>query len=122
MAMLQEKTKKLIFVLYSWLIYNSYLFITAPILIFEIGLLEYFYLLGGILFLFYFVKVLIYDGWFMSSTFCTPFLVILLTAAYPFSLWWRKQSFFRAWLLAFSGMFCGTGANLFFDGIYHLDL
>lgn len=106
--------KKLIFILYSWFIYNAYVFTITPIYIKDTDFLS------SILF-----ALLALSSYFSIIAFlmCLPYIFTILgfilglcffAGTISFLFWGRKQTIIRAWLLAETGMFMGPGIPFVF--------
>lgn len=116
--MSSKEKKYLIFILYSWLIYNSFIFIAAPFLISEygfitvMGMTAFFifpiYLFFIIAYFFLIIQVLIY---YPSTLVFFP-IVLINSSAIVF--WCKKQTITRAWLLALAGTIVGPGLIYWF--------
>lgn len=104
------------FFMYSWLIYNSFLFIGAPILIYSYGISEY---IAGIAMLltvcFYFIFLLDYRA-------ITNIILLILLGGLvyciPVHLWLRKQSILTAFLLSVLNLLMGTGSLFFWNCLF----
>lgn len=121
---MKNKIKKnLIFILYSWLIYNFYLIGLAPYAIYEDNLMSYirFVLAGLVLYVFIslawrILRCIFLPG-FLSGIFHSSYSGIILAGMGSIILiniitmffWWRKQTFARAWALGLTGWIAGPG-------------
>lgn len=117
--MLNKHIRFIVFFLYSWCIYQSYFFITAPLSIYNSYIEEgYLYLpsLWNIILSFFWIHLLILviqDFALFIQNVIIPFIipVSMLIGLYTFifNIWWKRQTILSAWLLALTGMFVGPG-------------
>ena len=115
---MSEKTKKSIgLLIYTWCIYNLYIFIAGPIAMCT----NY----GGIWFRFYFRDIFLLGytidifrknglNIFMAILSILTLLGYLTLTIFPqFVVSWKKQSLFRAWIISMTGLLIGSGLYLF---------
>lgn len=111
--------KTLIFLLYSWFIYNSYLVILSAYFIYQGYLLHaistplsiltfysFFMLVYNIL---KFIRFHIILGFLFSPYNLWLVIPIIIVNAVSLFFWLKKQTIARAWLLAMAGIICGPG-------------
>lgn len=110
-----------IFLCYSWLIYNAYFFICAPLFIYCYGGTETFDF-----FTHYIASYFIFDRLlnrmphsayvFYEVTgivlFCTLF------SLWPFYFWYRRQTLLTAFFLSMTGFFIGPGGLMLCPGFF----
>lgn len=95
----------LVFIVYSWLIYNTYVFMLAPMYILEAGLIVAICYVLGVISVYFYVPLIwlvlhvLVDPFFYESLFSVngivPLLIILIYLIVIF-FWWRRQTIIRA--------------------------
>lgn len=106
---LKKIAKYLIFILYTWLIYNLNYLIMTPYTISQTNLLTF--IIDGFLTLssynFFLIVSKIIGALFTRNYWII--LILFLCFAIPIFFWFRKQTIFRAWMVAVSGFIAGPG-------------
>ena len=101
----------LAFLLFTWIVYNSYMFIIIP-LNFDGWTIIYEFVTTfchrSLINLYELVLIYICDLLYWDTKLTLIWLLIWLV---PWILWWKKQTLRRAWLLAFFGSTWGPGGE-----------
>ena len=107
---MDSKFKKFaIFILYTWLIYNLYFFAMIPTLILKSNTFSVLvYLVQDLSSFTIFYNIYVFRDLFISSDWWI-ILIPLICFVVPIYFWFRKQTLFRAWMVALSGFIAGPG-------------
>lgn len=115
--MSKQIIKYLVFILYSWCVYQTYFILAIPfVIIAKFDTLSWEEL--KYIFLMFFFFILIIEEMLTNfNHFITDFLLgmmgpLILIFGYLgiiWTWWWKRQTWVRAWALAFSGLICGPG-------------
>ena len=117
---MQNKYLKLfIFILYTWLVVNSSLFIGAPIIIYGHGFWEYFDAIRSFLFAPFIILYEIYFS-FSSSEFFLMLLSVSISLTFiafiyflPIHFWWKRQMPLTGFILSVTGLIFGPCGGFF---------
>lgn len=119
---MQDKRKaKLDFLLYSWLIYSTYIVIIAPYVLYEFGWTTALGFIFLFISLFFYIPLIagVLGSLFHPAIYGQLFselglilLGIIVINIIGVFFWWRKQTIPRAWLLALIGYVAGPGIIL----------
>lgn len=121
--------RHLIFILYTWLIYNLYIFVSWPVIVDLYGKTVFLSLLG-LFFVLPFSPIIIlgiiFINWDLSGV--SPFhifegllffiiaLIMIWIYAVPFYFWYKKQTLFKAWIISMLGALAGPGIAVSLPG------
>ena len=102
--------KIIIFILYTWLIYNTYIFITAPYIIELPGIKDYLsYAIIYTLSSYTFFRELYHISQGIFSNLFLVVIIPILCFYITIYFWCKKQTIFRAWMLALFAYIAGPG-------------
>lgn len=120
----KKAAKVIIFLVYTWFIVNSPLF-AMGIVFFERATPEY----RWNCFVFIFCQSNIIGEFFTFPWFWPGIMLALLVIGmeiailfYPVRLWWRKRTFFRAWVLAMAGALMPNYIYIFYGKIQNTSI
>lgn len=106
-----------IFIIYSWLIYNSFIFIGGPILLYSFGVPMYGEIVLTTLGIFFFILAES-PNFHHIINMCVLALFLLIFYLLPIIWWWKKQTILTALLLSMLGLVIGPGSFIFWSFLF----